>query len=230
MEKVMNTDNPQQTVSNFEIGWLVGIIEGEGSITLQISKRARMQSLRVEPRVIITNTDQVLVEGALSILDRLGIGKWVMHTKANNIKHSAESLVKKSYKDITYIHVTGFKRVARLLSICSQGMVGEKRKRAEVLLRFVKNRLETGGKNTSYSEESVQLMLEFLRMTKTKNYDTVAGMLNEHTRDGRKRPETIAKFSSARKAWWQKKKESDRRCALDLHENVRGDRNVSSAA
>lgn len=226
----MNTDNPQQTVSNFEIGWLVGIIEGEGSVCLQISKRARMQSLRVEPRVIITNTDQELIEGVLSILDRLGIGKWVRHTKANNIKHSEESLVKKSYRDITYIHVTGFKRVARLLSILSQGMVGEKRNRAEVLLRFVKNRLETGGKNTSYSEESIQLMLEFLRMTKTKNYDKVAGMLNEHTRDGRKRPETIAKFSVARKAYWQKKRESDRRCALDLHESARDDRNVSSAA
>jgi hypothetical protein len=66
-------------------------------------------------------------------------------------------------------------------------------------------------------------------MTKTENYDKVAGMLNEHTRDGRKRPETIAKMRVARSAYWQKKMENARRCALDLHESARDDRNVSSA-
>lgn len=219
----MNTDNPQQTVSDAEIGWLVGIIEGEGTITIQISKRARMQALRVEPRIIITNTDQGIIDACLGILTKLGIGRWVRHTKPNNEKYAA--LVNRSYKDITYIHVTGFLRVVKLLELCKVYMRGEKQKRAEVLLRFVKNRLETGGKNAAYSDESVRLMLEFLRMTKTKNYENVAGMLNEHTRDGRKRPETIAKMSAIRKAWWQEKKESDRRCALDLRESARDDRN-----
>ena len=55
-------DNQQQTVSDFEIGWITGLIEGEGSICLHIHKRNdRSQSIRVTPRVIMTNTDRILM-------------------------------------------------------------------------------------------------------------------------------------------------------------------------
>ena len=136
MEQSVNTDNQQQTVSDLDIGWLVGVIEGEGSISLLISKRAnRMQALRVEPRVIITNTDPAIIEKCLSILAKLGVGRWVKHTRPNNEKYG--QLVNKSYKDITYIHITGYKRVMKLIPIMEKVMAGDKKKRCSILGRFI---------------------------------------------------------------------------------------------
>ena len=183
---MIDRDNQQQTVSDVEIGWLTGIIEGEGSIVMQISRRAdRTQVLRVQPRIIITNTDQAIIEKGVDILTRLGIGKYVRHTTTNNIKHGA--LVKKSYKDITYLNIDGFRRLNKLLVVVTQHLVGDKRIRAEVMSEFINRRvtmaknLNCGG-NRQYDETDVDLMLKFLRLTRSKNYDHVSRMLNEYTR------------------------------------------------
>jgi len=189
-------DNQQQTVSDFEIGWLAGIIEGEGSICLQIHKRKdRSQQLRVTPKVIWTNSDMVLIEKSVSILERLKIGKWVHHTRPNNVstlfklngKHTPK------FKDVAYIHVSGMKRVQKLLSVISDHIAGEKKERAIILGNFIKRRLSNGTNsngrpsNYSYDDEDVSMMLDFLRLTKSPNYDKIVGMLNEHTREAKHR-------------------------------------------
>ena len=208
MEKSVNTDNPQQTVSDLELGWLAGIIEGEGSIVLQVSKRmSRMQQIRLEPRVIITNTDMQIIERCSEILQKLGIGKWIMHKKPNNAKYGA--LVGKSYKEIAYLHITGFKRVSKLVGIMRRVMAGEKKVRCEALGNLIFHRMAHGGKNRPYDEKDIELILKFLSLTRTRNFEKIAGMLNEHTRDGRKRPETKLEMSAVRKAWWQKKREAE---------------------
>lgn len=171
------------------------MIEAEGSIVMSVNIRAdRLQNLRVTPRVIFTNTDDGLIRHYLKILDRAGIGRHVRVTKPNNTAHvevMAARLVKKSYKDITYIAVEGFKRVRKLLDVILPFMVSEKKERAEALHRFVTQRLlyaEINGAekgNYAYRESDVGLMLDFLRMTKTAHYERIAGMLNEHTREAK---------------------------------------------
>ena len=217
----MNTDNPQQTVSDLERGWLAGIIEGEGSIVLtltkQHAKRIAGVPMRVDPRVIITNTDGVLIEKCLSVINRLGVGGWVVHTRPNNV-----GLVKRPSKDITYIYIQGFKRVHKLLKEISPCFFGAKKERCDVLMRFMSKRLSTGGRGKVYDDEDVGLMLEFLRLSKTKNYEKIAGMLNEHTRDARKGPRSTEWHDK-----WRVGVEASisRRCALDLRETVRADGN-----
>lgn len=187
----MNTDNEQQTVSDADRSWLAAMIETEGSIVMQVNRRAERsdnpQNLRITPRVIFTNTDQGLVEHYIDILDHLGVGKHVRHTKPNNVKHGA--LVNKSYKDITYINVEGFKRTHRLLQAIVPFMYGVKKERAETLMAFLARRLqkseELGAKNYSYDAEDADAVLAFLRLTNTPNYERVAGMLNECTREAR---------------------------------------------
>ena len=156
---------------------------------MQISRRAdRTQVLRVQPRIIITNTDQGIIDKAVSILTALGIGKNVRHTRANNIKHGA--LVGKSYRDITYLNVDGFRRIRKLLMVMTPHLAGNKQARAVALSAFI-NRRVTMAKNLSlggnyrYDETDVAMMLKFLRLTKTKNYDHVSRMLNEYTRSDR---------------------------------------------
>jgi len=190
MEKPVDTDNGQQTVSDFEIGWMAAMIEAEGSIVLMIARRkAREQDVRITPRVIFTNSDTEITDRYVSILARLGVGRYVRHTRPNNVNRP-DALVGKAYKDMTWVNVEGFQRVSKLLSTVCLRFVGEKRHRAALLLRFVTRRLEkaqeagTAG-NRSLDSEDVETLLSFLRLTKTPNYDKIAGMLNEHTREAK---------------------------------------------
>lgn len=178
----MNRDNQQETATKAEIGWLAGIIDGEGSVTMLINRRRdRTQVLRINPRVTITNTDKAIIEKSILVLTKLGIGKYVSITKPNN-----SGLVKRPSKDITYIDISGFRRLARLLPILIPHLAGEKMLRAKALFEFINRRvsmaknLKCGG-NYQYNEIDVELMLKFLRLTKTKNYDHVSRLLNEYT-------------------------------------------------
>lgn len=219
----MDTDNQQQTVSDLEVGWLAGIIEGEGTIGLQIHKRkGRNQQMRVTPRVIISNTDKEIIEKCVNILDGIGVGKWVHMTRANNKKVSSLFALNgadgKRYRDMHQIQIDGFKRLRLLLPAIRPALFGEKRHRADILLRLISNRMakckeSEKASNISYDEEDVKTMLEFVKITKSPNYDKIAGMLNEHTREARliKRREYKANYSRQVRS----------RCALDSLETAR---------
>jgi hypothetical protein len=182
-------DNQQQTVSDFEIGWITGILEGEGSICLQIHKRNdRSQQLRVTPKIIFTNSDKQMMEHIISILSRLNVGKWVNHTKPNNISTLFKLNGKETpkFKDMMYIHISGMKRVKKLLEVITPCMAGEKKQRAILLDRFISCRFKKAkifncAHNYMYDQEDVGNMLEFLKLTNTPNYNKIAGMLNEYT-------------------------------------------------
>ena len=164
----MNKDNQQQTVSDFEVGWLAGIIEGEGSICLQIHRRnSRIQALRVTPKVIITNSDKDLMEKVAKILESIGIGKWVNHTKPNNVSTLFKLNGKKTpkFREMTYIHVSGMKRILALLKQIEPCIFGEKKERAQLLIKFIERRFEKSelfrcAGNYHYDEEDVANMLE----------------------------------------------------------------------
>lgn len=224
----MNTDNQQQTVSDFEVGWMTGLIEGEGTVSLTICKRnGRGQQIRVIPRVIVANSDVAIIEKYLDILGRMGIGKYVRRTKPNNLKVSklfAMQGIRTNFRDITTVYVEGFKRMLRLLTTVTQHMVGEKKLRASLLLKFIQKRVsgaEQTGKTSNYlyDNDDVALMLEFLDLTKSPNKAKIAGMLNEHTQEARR--EIRRKY---KRAWHVENRERENylrrisrgsRCALD---------------
>jgi hypothetical protein len=186
----MNTDNPQETVSSADVGWLTGIIEGEGSISLTTSIRSQRKynTLRVTPKVIITNTDNRLIEKCLRVLGEMGIGKWVKHKQAPPISSSLENWTpRKSFKDVVVIEVTGMKRTNSLFAQIIPHMAGDKRERAALLLEFTSVRIsrtvgQRRGANVRYSEEECEMILRFFRMTRTKSLERYIGILNDYTR------------------------------------------------
>jgi len=176
---MVNRDNQQETASAYEIGWLSGILEGEGSICLQVNRRKdRTQVLRVTPKVIITNSDKSLIEKCVSILTKLGVGKYVIHTKPNNGSFT------NSTRDMTYIHISGLKRVKKLLEILV--LFGEKDIRSFALKRFISRRLEkseeTGKKtNFHYDNEDIKNIISFMKLTRSKNIPSISRLLRDYT-------------------------------------------------
>ncbi len=176
-------ENQQETASDGEIGWVAGIIDGEGSICLQINRRAnRTQTLRVTPKVIVANTDSGIVERLAEILTKMGVGRYVMHSVPSN----KGPLVKTATKPITYIHISGLKRVHKLLHLLEPWLAGEKKERCVRLKRFIDRRFEQAetlsmGPNYMYDEKDVDLMLSFMELTKSPSIEHIRRLLREYT-------------------------------------------------
>lgn len=206
--------------------WLAGIIDGEGTIGLLISSRAdrlgRKQLLKVDPRVVVGNTDQGIIDRCVEALQALGVGVYVRHNRlAPKIGHPGFNPT----KPVTTVHVHGFKRIRTLLNAILPYLAGEKRKRSELLLTFINGRLESSeasGKasNVSYTEKDVSNALAFLQLTRTKNLAHTTKLLNEHTREARldhRRAKRREYYKTAAERGYIRPS----RCALVSRESVR---------
>ena len=120
-----------QQVKVFELGWLVGFLEGEGSFILQ-KQAYKKQLLTFRPQVFASSTDFELAERMGRILDDMKVGKLFVRRKLGS----------KGYKDQLTINVFGLKRCKTLLDQIIPYMTDSRRKKAaETLLEFCDYRL-----------------------------------------------------------------------------------------
>lgn len=224
----MDRDNLQVTGLVAKIGWLAGIIDGEGSIVLLISERKGADArcnLRVQPRVIVGNTDQGIIDRMIEVLEHLGIGRYIKHDRPmpRDIPGFHPN------KPVTTVYVEGFKRLKILLTVVAPHLAGEKQRRAEILLRYIRQRdarSEAAGKasNMSYTQEDVDTILEFLALTRSTNIERLTRLLNEHTREARQNKRKNLQREYSRAARSREYVRPSRR-ALVSHESVRDARN-----
>jgi hypothetical protein len=122
-------DNQQVTV--FELGWLVGFLEGEGSFILQ-KQAYKKQVPTFRPQVFASSTDFELAERMGRILDSMNVGKLFQRRRLGN----------RGYKDQLCINVFGIKRCKKLLDLIIPYMTDSRRKvAASTLLEFCNLRL-----------------------------------------------------------------------------------------
>ena len=225
----MNTDNWQEIGL---AGWLAGIIDGEGTVSLSISRR-RQNMIRTTPKVIIANTDEGIIQRTIEALATVGVGHYI-RTERRPPGHVLGVPVAK-FLPVMTIEVSGFDRVATLLNAVQPFLAGAKLERARLLLKFISERLAALGGSTKahnqvYRAQDVENALAFLRVTKTKNMDHITKLLNEHTREARtqyrrnyKRNHGIANRDLQNA---QRRERRRLRRALTSHENVRADGNA----
>lgn len=183
----MNRDNPQEIGL---IAWLAGIIDGEGSIGLLVGERkerARGIDIRVQPKVIIANTDTAIIDRCQEAFLMIGVGHYVRHERRPAC--AVVGVHVKTFKAVTTLEVSGLKRVHTLLTATIPWLVGDKKERARLLLVFLQRRFDkvavskTTSTNLKYDEGDIQAVLAFLRKTRTKRIEHVTKILNEHTQD-----------------------------------------------
>ncbi|WP_147383928.1 hypothetical protein [Noviherbaspirillum sedimenti] len=183
----MATNTTKARVSGLDIGWLIGFLEGEGSICLLVNRRKnRTQTLRVVPKVIWTNCDYAMIEKCVDILKRMGVDSVVPE---KNPRNNPNGLVKNGSKAIYYVNVWGLSRIGRLFSFIGGRIVGEKAERVDVLHRFIQRRLALAEKlqlkHLHYDQVDVKLMLEFLVLTKCRSIERVTRLLEAYTSNAR---------------------------------------------
>lgn len=149
----MDVTMDNQQVRPLEIAWLAGIIEGEGYIGLSCKVTGDFQYL---PRVQIINSDMTLLEEASKILKNHDVPHYIMHRKP-----SLKGL--KNNRRVTDLRITGISRVAKVLELVAPLMRGEKKARAEVILKFCQSRMGVY-KNTPYQEVEHSLYQDFRKL------------------------------------------------------------------
>lgn len=118
--------------SDTDLAWLAGIIDGEGSITFQVTKR-KTGNLVIVPFISVTNTDEGIIQRIMDILDNIGVGfkaSWIID------KNHPKYLKRCNIKIDRYARVKGF------IPMVYPYLSSVKKYNAEVVLDFIKNREE----------------------------------------------------------------------------------------
>jgi len=155
MQKSDSADNGQARVSEMEKGWLAGLIDGEGCLHIDLDPRGG-----AHPYLTVTNTNQLIIEKAVDIWQRLGIGCRVQ-TRSSGGRNPVKD-----------VQVIGYKRLKPALISIMPYLVG-KADEALLLYRFVESRLlrfNNHSINTErkYNREELQL-IQALKNQKSHN-------------------------------------------------------------
>jgi hypothetical protein len=151
-------DNPQGTinVSEFDLGWVAGIIDGEGTVVLYIGacKRTKRDNglNNVSPQVIMANTDKNMVDRYADILKGIGVG---VHVTMRQPRGPTGVLLNQKkrrspYKVLYVASTVGYLRVKKLLDAVGHKLVTDKREKALLILDFINQRLSKKGDGGRY--------------------------------------------------------------------------------
>jgi hypothetical protein len=141
-------------VSSEDVGWLAGIIDGEGSITFQKPIKPQKSGLKkIVYGIHIVNTCEPMIDKCVSILNAFedGTGK-PLEKKDKIYRVQAFKSNKPSYQ----LTVRKYSTLRNVLEKITPHLT-EKRIKAEKLLNFVRKRKL----NTRLSEEAAKEFLEF---------------------------------------------------------------------
>lgn len=143
-------DNQQPSISDFDLGWLCGIIDGEGCIGLWSRGGKRHQEYK--PGVRITNTSKPLIDKVCALLDTLNVGHHVTYYGQRNERT----------KEYWTISVEGFKRVIVFLPIIKEKLV-EKAPQAVLVFDWCYSRMQKS-KRTPFSDFELSIPIKLAEL------------------------------------------------------------------
>lgn len=124
----------QQGSLSFDVGWLIGFLDGEGSIMLlKDAPSQKLKSDRWRPKICVDNTDFATIERAANVLDTLAVPYHV--SDVNMQKQNPK------WKNAKRIEISGMKRCLNFLSKVGWFLTGDKLEKAHLVREFCESRL-----------------------------------------------------------------------------------------
>lgn len=150
-------DNQQGTVTDIEIGWIVGIFEGEGCFRL-----SKTQDNQFKPMLIMSNTNFEIIEEFVRIVSKLNVGCYICTPK-----------VYKAYKKpLKRVEINGILKVKKFLDFFLPHFHC-RHSQAKILKDFVDLRLSKDHKEPYGSDEySLYYILKELNKRGTDTSET----------------------------------------------------------
>ena len=177
-------DNQQATLTEADIGWLAGIIEGEGSLSMNAyDRKDRGCNLKVQTSIVIYNTDAGIINKATRILDQLDVGYYVKERDQKPMMREGGHYMPTA--SMLSLLMKGLEDGLKVLRIIRPHMCGDKSHRADLMIRYLARRFEkikdNGGnhRNLKIDREDLQVVADFYKITKRSKPNTVKRVLNE---------------------------------------------------
>lgn len=182
----MDKSNQQASSRDKDLSWLAAALESEGWFIFHISdRRKKGRKIEVNPTVGVCNTDWQFIQICNEISR-----KWLTgcHIKIHNRKRKPQH--SRAYKVIW----AGMKRVNKLLRPLIPYMRSGKKRRAELLLRFIESRFQQtriGFENPKnimgvqwsykpFTSEQIAILIELKRLnSKGPNKEIAKGTLEK---------------------------------------------------
>ena len=142
--------NQQDMKYPFELGWLVGALESEGTIGIH---KANKSGSYYKPIVKIFNTDMVFINRVCEYCALFEIGHYI---------HKSSSIQReKKYKPVYSVTIGGYLRLLKFLNLV-QPYVRSKEKHVEVILQIINSRLAApmtkGNRGREFSQKEMLLI------------------------------------------------------------------------
>ena len=153
MQESEKLDNPQATR---DLGWLSGILDGEGSIILGVFKR-KDNTKQYFTRVCFYNSDEDVINKLVNILERIKV--------PNHVESRLQYGNLGNRKGFT-ITVGKQEAIVKLLNLIKDDLTCKKT-RAELLIRFCESRLKH--QNKPITDDEVSLLDFWNTEIKTKS-------------------------------------------------------------
>lgn len=112
-----------------ELGWLAGIIDGEGC--LQLAKQKYRNIYHFRPQLSVSNTNPIIIQEIVRIANKNGLPVYVM---------DRGYATKNSLCTVQTLQIMGLKRMEHWLSVLAPYIVG-KRQQVEIIREYIKYRL-----------------------------------------------------------------------------------------
>ena len=123
-----------QQVTPVELGWLAGIIDGEGYIGLRLDDQKGRQYRSIRPEIHVCNTEEVIVLMTADIMKRLGVNGCIRAA-------TGRTGVKDNYR----VTIKRMAQAVILLKAIQPYLIGSKKERARLIIRFCELRLSNQG-------------------------------------------------------------------------------------
>lgn len=133
-----------EKVTPEELAWFGGIVDGEGSVSVQATIRNN-GNLVLVPFVTVVNSDQGIIDKIDDILNRMDIKHYwyqrkpVKNKKTNDNPEPSTVMIRELPSNL---RIEKMNRVKAVLNAIQPYLFGVKKKKAEYVLNFIKSRNE----------------------------------------------------------------------------------------
>jgi hypothetical protein len=183
--------NQHGTPTQAQLGWFAGILEGEGSLTLNVrnKKWKGWEGIGIDLQLQIVNTDGFIIEECAKIIKGIiGTEPRIMERGAIPDRMTTDGTIWRQNKTMLIVGVSKMVHIKTIVDTIMPYMIGEKKARARIISTFVERRLSRKGDNTKngaswYDGYDWKLVDDFYKISKGKLPEKVVGLVRDYTQN-----------------------------------------------
>ena len=181
--------NQHGTPTEAQLGWFTGILEGEGSLTLNVRKKSwnGWNGIGIDLQLQIVNTDGYIIEECASIIEGIiGSPPRIMERGIIPDRMTTDGTIWRQNKRMLIVGLSKMAHIKTVVDKIMPYMIGEKKARARIISKFIERRMTHKGEHTKggqswYDGYDWSLVKDFYSISGGKLPDQVEGIVRDYT-------------------------------------------------